>query len=544
MKWSELQSRVLGISWPTKSASAIDPYLVWADATKLAGVESAILRAKPDDGESGAGFVPIALELAAGKTFAMLKAAVADEWEGAPWWPIIIGTRFATVQVPIHRLARFYEMPLQALVARIELGLPTKAPERGDAYVQQLLGEEAIDIASLPRKTTYAAVIDDGCAFANSSFVSRHASGLAMSRIHRLWFQEDKHPIDPKGKHLGYAKSHLDAVLLYAHAAGAREEDAAYDALAHNLRWRGLADVASDWRRQMRLPAAHGTHVLDVMAGSPNPLAHRRYAYGQPKDAASTAPIIFVQLPRAAVADTSGGSMNCHVMEALAYVASTVRPPHEVVVNLSYGALAGPHDGSTLLEEAIDDFLVHNPRVRTLTLPAGNGYDSRTHARLMATPDARWQEMLLQVLPDDPTDTFVEVWYEPLDPSASGIAVIDVEIVSPAGHKSGPVPVGKFVEWYDKGPYPTAALIHVARPTGGAGRKHMALLALAPTRPPDPARGSTLHGVWTVRIRNRGGGSTTGRVGRAARPRSSAPGSRRPEGILMRQHPRSSARCA
>jgi hypothetical protein len=511
MQWPELKSRELGIPWPTKSGAAIDPYLVWADATNLAGVLSAAARAQVVDLETGeVKIVPIAFELAAGTSFSQLKRAVKKEWgEGVPWGPITIGTRFATALVPMTRLASLYESPLQDLIARFELGLPTRAPKRADKYVEQVLGQGAADIESIPGTVTYAAVIDDGCAFANKAFVNRHKTGHALSRIHRLWFQEDKRPIDPKGKHLGYAKRHLDLVLLHAHAAGVQEEDAAYDVLAYNLRSRGLTEVATDWRRQMRLPAAHGTHVLDVMTGSPNPLARPRYAYGKPIDAAATAPIIFVQLPRAAVADTSGGSMNCHVLEALAYVAGAVKPPHEVVINLSYGALAGPHDGSTLLEEAIDHFLEHNPRVRTLTLPAGNGYDSRTHARLWATPDARWQEMSLQVLPDDPTDTFVEIWYEPRDSSVPGLAVIDVEIVSPAGHRSGAVPVGKFIEWCDpRAKLPTAALMHVAHPTGGAGRKHMALLALAPTRPPDPARGSALHGEWIVRIQNRGGRGT------------------------------------
>jgi hypothetical protein len=77
-------------------------------------------------------------------------------------------------------------------------------------------------------------------------------------------------------------------------------------------------------------------------------------------------PIVCVQLPVATTADTSGGTLSHQVMRALAYIVTSgirllqdrgLRPP-PIVVNLSYGIFAGPHDGSGLLEAAIDDFIV------------------------------------------------------------------------------------------------------------------------------------------------------------------------------------------
>jgi hypothetical protein len=502
MAWSNLNSRTFNVDWASTTGPAIDPYLLWADSTRLVGVRAALLRADElrvdfEKALPGA-LIPIAFEHA-GPWSALLAALASHPRTTALAPPIRFATRFGTWSVPVELLQLLYKAPLKHLFKRIELGLPTRAP--GSTYAQLLTKPDSIVVADAKR--VFAAVIDDGCAFANLAFLTTSgASPPRAARLARLWFQEDKTPVSSGNRFLGYSSTELDDFLNAAKQHGRLDESTAYAALEDDLRRRVSPAAADSWRKQTRLPATHGTHVLDVMAGTVNPLASQ--GFGREVDPSSAAPLIFVQLPHAAVEDTSGASMNVNVMEALTYIATAVPTTDDVVVNLSYGALAGPHDGTTLLEEAIDDYLVCNPHVVALTLPAGNGYDSCTHARRALPADKSVHEMQFSLLPCDPTDSFVEIWYSPEDSFLGGQATVVVEVLAPDGTSSGPVRLGQYVEWLPSAGIPIASLLHVKSPTAGGGRKHMALLTMAATRPADPARGSAPHGRWTVRLTNEG----------------------------------------
>ena len=58
--------------------------------------------------------------------------------------------------------------------------------------------------------------------------------------------------------------------------------------------------------------------------------------------------------------------------------------PKSVVVNLSYGPTTGPHDGTAVLEEALNALVTHydgtqgKPKLE-IVLPAGNAYLSEGH---------------------------------------------------------------------------------------------------------------------------------------------------------------------
>jgi hypothetical protein len=513
--WDKLVSRQFGLKWSDFEASAIDPYIVWADASRFSGYEAAFKRASEEPADTlPFRQVPILFERAQQTVSMPLRSApcaIQRFIKVLARKPLIeLTPRFGTRRLPLF-MVKYLVHPWvqQYLYRRTELSAPTRTPRDFGAYVEVLNRSPIMATASVSNPTKYVVVIDDGCAFANAAFVDDRTTADPKSRIHRLWFQEDNrvHGTPPG---IGFTSKDLNDFLQAGRTAGRIDEAASYKALEKALLTRpGAAQVARDWRRQMRASAAHGTHVLDVAAGNPNPLAHPRYGYGEPGDPASKAKIIFVQLPRAAVADTSGASMNAYVIEALAYLRGVVSISDQATINLSYGALAGPHDGTTLLEEGIDDFLNTYPRFQTLVLPAGNGYDSQTHARVSATHDGQWKAMSLQVLPDDPTDTYVEIWYAPGTPkrSGGGTAVIDVEVIAPDGASTGAVPVGEFRELPSPDParLPRAALIHVRHPTAGGGKKHQALLALAPTRTATGQHAVALHGTWTIRVRNRGG---------------------------------------
>jgi hypothetical protein len=241
----------------------------------------------------------------------------------------------------------------------------------------------------------------------------------------------------------------------------------------------------------------HGTHVLDLAAGADPMSAIER----EPK-------IIFVQLPTQAVEDTSGGSMVTCVIDALRYIldrTGSIDPQAPatgpLVINLSYGSMAGPHDGSTLLESAMDALLAESKRLNPdgtrrryveIVLPAGNNFEADGHALLKLTPSRRSRSLSWQIQPDDSTDTFLELWY---DRSAAGRVKVQV---TPPGGRTCDAPID--TAWALQGAgaaAPTAAVIHRTRVASGLNDA-MVLIALAPTRARDPVAPLADAGIWTV----------------------------------------------
>lgn len=486
MGWTSISTSAdLGIDWPlVLPTTTVDPYLVWADATRFSGLEPA--------GSSQS--LQIAFEISVPprhqrRLLCCLQRMVRGLSKDL-FFRMLPGksSQFGWAVVPKGLIKWLLHPSVQQFVPRFELGLPQAIANR--ASFEALFAPRPPGLA-LP--SPVVAVIDDGCPWAHSSFRKLEAKTSKWeTRVAQLWLQD-------LGASGALGGKELSAVLQRHSSPASVDERACYESLADSL-----GHMGGDYVRQMRSRASHGAHVLDMAAGNPNPLAmpwyppFRRPLRVRSVDPAATSPIVFVQLPRAAVEDTSGASMNVYVLQALDYIATQTANAN-TVVNLSYGALAGPHDGSTLLECAMECFLEHEA-VRAIVLPAGNGYDSRTHAALHVAPAATG-ELRVQVMPDDPTDTFVEIWY---DAEEAGVPVrATIEVVAPKSQsRSGPVRLGEALQWLPDGGQPSAAIIHAARPPLAArSRKRMILVAVSATRRKDGA-GAAPHGEWLLRITN------------------------------------------
>lgn len=297
--------------------------------------------------------------------------------------------RFATVRVrSAEEFAALQHGSASRWIERIALGrartvptAPLEASTRG---------------AARPKlRGTVIAVIDDHCAFAHERFRWRDAGGTWRPRVMALWDQG--HGDDAEGSSLwepvrefGYGKE-LDGEGLQrlfddpaCSSGGAIDEGKLYRLAGH---------------RGMERFEVHGTHVLDLAAGA-DPFDEA--SKGEPQ-------IVFVQLPDEAVRDTSGHWLAVNVVDALRYVHERVDPDAKLVVNLSYGALAGPHDGTQAIEQAIEHLHTLRPRDFALVLPAGNGFDAGCHASAVAPPGDN-VEFVVNVRADDPTQSFVELW--------------------------------------------------------------------------------------------------------------------------------------
>ena len=251
-------------------------------------------------------------------------------------------------------------------------------------------------------------LIDGGLALANAAFLD--ARGRA--RVKHFWRQDscyggpwpgqnhhgDGHvPLDPARAgptppDMGYGHA-LDAAAINAAMArftpsgGSLDEDALY---RHLQLW----DLAR--------PVNHGTHVMSLAGGSATPqLPH--------DDAASRCDLVAVQLDWSNILDTSGGAMNVSVLDALMFILARCAPSAQVVVNISWGTLAGPHDGSSILEAAMDQTIeLLGGSCRSPCPPA-------TPTRAAPTPTPTLHPgasctLHWRVQPDDHTQSFLEIW--------------------------------------------------------------------------------------------------------------------------------------
>ena len=356
------------------------------------------------------------------------------------------------------------------------------APEgvRADATVKPA------SITAVEDPTPLVGIIDHGIAVAHAAF--RRGRGGPEPRLLALW---DQDPYRCNNGHwqppseVGYGGELSGAMLAALIEATRGDERAIYERIDYMPVQRNVS---------------HGTHVLDLATGDPSPLTPPELSSDADRQrwsgAASQAGIVAVQLPYKPQKDTSGSSLPVHVLDALHYIAARAGA-RDVVINLSDGAYGGPHDGRSMLERAIDQFLERKPNA-VLVLAAGNAHEDRMHARSpsLAVGDAhtvRWQ-----VLPADASLSFVEVWFD-RELNDNDVAL---RVVAPDGKTDVTVALGAAPRvLVDDAGHVVAAVIGRRRSPNGIGRS-MFLLALAPTARVRSGRATAPHGQWSLTARN------------------------------------------
>ncbi|HSV51025.1 MAG TPA: hypothetical protein VLJ57_02830 [Burkholderiaceae bacterium] len=475
MKWTKLpKGKFTGIDWAKPGATAgFDPYLIWAEADQFAGY-----------GKHQPQWLSLILQLTPGTSVAQLTAAASPKWlHIAPVYTSVAapaGLRFCTARV---RPAFFKELRqggvIHGLVKRFELGMPlgnaddpTGAGTPPYAPVGKLLDGKVIGM------------IDGGLAFAQANFLR---NGKARAKY--FWRQD----------HQGWGPS--PAATGYGHELTASDIDHALKRYTFN----GLVDEELVYRHfQMGMPLEklvnHGTHVLDLAAGPrtleaqvARPDAPPSWALAD--DDASRAPIVAVQLDWDTIIDTSGGSMNVHILDGLMYILSRCAPGAKIAVNMSWGTLAGPHDGTSVLEAAMDE-LIHLQSGRLdVVLPVSNSYQSRTHANVSLSKNERvtlhWRGQ-----PGDSSQNFLEIWVQ------EGHEGLEIAITPPGRSALPPLKFGESAMWIDGGDKPICSLIYPASVATGE-RGTCALVAVAPTFSFHHGTATAPSGVWEVSLVNR-----------------------------------------
>lgn len=503
----------LGIGWAVggDGARQADPYLFWAALTGF--------RSYRPPQRAG-------LRLAAFELHAQVEgSAFLDEVERAhiERWrtgqPVLLqiashhATRLSESRAPACRhfvgwlrVEDFAASPLAAMVRRYRVALVGAtegvAPAGGDGAA---IGPGVVAPAAVvrPRAAARAAdqpilgVIDIGCAFAHPR-LARPGRGPWRTRVSHFWDMgraagaADTALWQPCAA-FGYGRetdaARLDALIAAAVAMRGHRGapgDAAVERSCYESA--GLPELLSARKRW-----SHGTTVMDFAAG-PDPSG----------DAAGQAQIVFVQLPPEAVEDLSCGWLTPHVIDALLYILAKAdgRP---TVINLSFGAYAGSHDGESLLEAALDAIADESGAV--LVLSAGNARGHGLHAKAQLEPGE--SKSLKWVLPrDDPTQSFLELWYERAG-AAAGPPSVAVSLQHGDLPAMAPL-VGAGGAWFafDHAPQrPVAALLQIPGTTAG-GPDGLVLVSLGPTEREttlpnwEPVRAP--NGYWTLTVCNQG----------------------------------------
>lgn len=344
--------------------------------------------------------------------------------------------------------------------------------------------------------------IDFGCAFAHRQFRRPSPDGLS-TRVLAIWDQSEREnvaPPLPAGKQAlqwGFPTDFPYGAETHRERSWGHANTLPLDDYMRQFVHQGQLDEAAlyqhcDYPAIQNRRASHGTHVMDVATGWPNPL---RNLNGMADSQRHAGDIVFVQLPGRVRRREMSGLLRANVYDGIRYILSCALPQQSVVINLSYGGHAGPHDGSSVLEQAIDWRLRKDRKELqaqvNLVVPAGNSRMDRMHATAEVSGGEavtfQWHNA-----PDDPSDSFVEVWL-PLTGDFT------VKVTPPAGQQaSAALTAGQAGTWvHDKGGVVAALVFAKAVCQSTSGR--MVLLAVAKTRL-NKESASAPYGRWTVEI--------------------------------------------
>lgn len=504
MKWVELGLRKsAAVSRGTRGASSAsdvpehkDPYAIWAQASEFRGFSnSRFFRQQPRD-ESGIGRHDYVSFIAQAES-----PDAIDRFDKIAFIPSVYlrnvpGCRFRSLcftgrigRSDLWRLDHFQG------IRRWEIGLPMAVPDaKGGNDGQDTVQNPARGTESVQGPKEVIAVIDYGCAILNRSF--RDRSGR-YTRIHHYWDQgvlrsEPWRAATGFGYGRVLTRTEIDEILAERRTAAASglgvDESEEYRRL-------GLLHFRADRRRHIR-STAHGTHVLDVAGGRLDPWTGR-------EDRASLASLVFIELPFRTAADGSGGSISVHLLDGLREVLRVSDPEAKIMVSLSQGTHAGPHDGSSLIEVAMDELLSLRTKNFCIAIGAGNARHSEGHVRTELAP-GQSVSLHLQLPERDRTDSFVEVWYPRV--VEGEVTELEVAISSPGGKQETHARSGQIKALVADGPLGrkcVGALIH--RSASSTGQDALALLALGPADPDSRERGVGVPpGVWRLCMRNNG----------------------------------------
>ncbi|WP_161974725.1 S8/S53 family peptidase [Piscinibacter terrae] len=456
---------------------AWDPYLLWACITHFRG-----------SGKIMTGSMRLQVVVEMSKAFNTIE----DLREACPPAAGIsipglyfgqVKSRYLTAEVSLSDLPSLMTFDVSPF-RRIELGMDRGITTPG------LLPPVRIGSRGGNRRLVVG-VIDDICAYAHEAFRDPDPLKPNESRIKAVWTQDETTGL-PSPPDIPYGSQRAYADLSPGGSIRLSDDQ-----------WYAATSDDRIWPR-----ATHGTHVLDLAAGAPRPTLLDTPAAGSTMpapDHAATASLLFVELPRLTVKDVSGGSLGVHLLDGMRYLMeSTLHNETNLVVNVSYGNYGGPHDGSSIIEEAMDDLL----RLRdnfAIVLPAGNAHiiGKPIHAHCPLLQSGRTAEVAFQVIVDDSSETFVQIWLPLTDINAADLHA-SVQLRAPDGSSTPWASLGDIELLTQNGPgTPVLAAAMFLNLVSQGTKAKMALVGIVPTASTTNTACAS-PGAWTLAVRNDG----------------------------------------
>ena len=367
-------------------------------------------------------------------------------------------------------------------VGRVCLGVPGQPSRQRELRDIGLPDDREYNAKVLNGQGVIVGIIDDGCALANRDFLKKTLPGAAVqSRILRLWDQGGADMSGgwqaladfPYGREL--TRAQIETALNANRNGDLVREDAVYQRLGYRI-----GEVAT-----------HGTHVMDIAAGTGQTLMGI-------EGVAPGADIIFVQLPPPSI---EGGATALwkHIKDGAAYIFDRAGNM-PAVVNISYGGYDGPHDGSSALEKALDELLAAPNRA--IVIAAGNGFEADCHAATEVPQNGK-KTLRWIVKPVDPTANDMELWYD-------ATSTLSVRLRPPSGaiDPAGWVQLGQAETPIRRGGKVIGYIEHLKSDTGNGGVRILISLnateravttettEMSPVTEPAPA------GMWHVDLKH------------------------------------------
>ncbi len=356
----------------------------------------------------------------------------------------------------IKRLKNGGESDLDGRAEVIDVGqaAPIEDSEFEDRRSQILPQQPAPQPKRGNQNTPIVAVIDDGIGFLNDRFRTGPVKpwGGTQTRFHAIWLQSlDTIFMPVFGQFYVYTGQ-----VLFSNEINdllARGEQLDEEQIYREL---NTQIIKPGRHRSSEFSFTHGTHVLDVAAGA---------------DPASNAPerdwpLLAVQLPSEAVNNTAGTQLEPAIVQGVRWILAQARQINDVspvVINISFGTLAGPKDGTKYIERLIEKQLRtwqhETGRCARVILSNGNGRLRRQVARFELTKQ-KPAPITWRLQPDDNTACFAEIRTD----EDSDIDDLQVSITTPSGDTLplASQPPGTFRQLTDGNGHAVARLYHVA----------------------------------------------------------------------------------
>lgn len=278
-------------------------------------------------------------------------------------------------------------------------------------------------------------IVDDVVAVANERFriETGDANAPFASRFEHYWQQS--WDVARNGSAIEFGRSlngaDLSADMNDVVYDGAVDEIEFYRRLHANRGKRTLAVgnlIDPNFARPLGFNSSHGTQVTDLAAGCPI------------EEADESRPIMFVQLPQLASAETWGGRLELFILSGLIRMlrwadnwkdsSGEIRRV-AVVINISYEVFADAKDGTGFLEREIGRLARQRNAEGVATavvLPSGNGFRERCQA-LMKLPRGEQDYVSWQIQPEDQSMSFIEIWLDQLNRAT-------LTVTGPGGEKA------------------------------------------------------------------------------------------------------------